>query len=181
MKTAITGGIGSGKSYICNLLRKRGVDIYDCDNAAKRIMHSDDSVRQKLTELIGPQAYNPDGSPRKAEIARYLLESEAHAKAIDAIVHPAVADDFRRSGDRWMECALLYEAGFDRLVDRVVAIVAPEQLRVERIAARDHITPDEARQWIAKQWPQEEVARRADIVVRNDGRDLGQDIEDLLK
>lgn len=169
MKTAITGGIGSGKSYVCRLLNKQGIDIYDCDAAAKRLMHSSAELRRQLTQLIGPETYLSDGRLNKAAVAAYLLSSEDHAKAVDRIVHPAVAADFEASGMEWMECAILYESGFDRLVDRVVVVTAPEEVRLSRIMKRDGITRDKALEWLSRQWPQEAVRRLADLEIVNDG------------
>lgn len=172
MKTAITGSIGAGKTYVCQMLRQRGIDVYDCDSAAKRIMRTDPDIRRRLTSLIGPQAYRADGTQDKAVIAQFLLASKAGAEAINQIVHPAVASDYIASGLDYMECALLFQAGFDRLVQRTIAVTAPEELRISRITRRDNITPDKAREWIAAVWPQEEIARRADIVIINDGRPI---------
>ena len=112
MKIAITGGIGSGKSYVCQLLTQHGISIYDCDSAAKRLMRTSPVLRQQLTKLIGPDTYDAEGQLNKAEVARFLLLSEQNAQAINAIVHPAVAQDFKESGYQWMECAILYESGF---------------------------------------------------------------------
>ena len=86
MKTAITGGIGSGKSYVCRLLNKQGIDIYDCDAAAKRLMHSSAELRRQLTQLIGPETYLADGRLNKAVVAAFLLSSEEHAKAVDFLL-----------------------------------------------------------------------------------------------
>ena len=108
MKVGITGGIGSGKSYVCQLLKERGIKVYDCDQAAKRIIRSSEDVRSQLLRLIG--------SLEKADIARFLLENETNAKKIDAIVHPAVFRDFKESGYQWMESAILYESGISSLV-----------------------------------------------------------------
>ena len=180
LRIAITGGIGSGKSYVCRLLEQRGISIYDCDAAAKRLMRSDDELRRQLTSLIGACTYVA-GNINKAVVAQYLLASEEHAKAIDDIVHPAVARDFLRSGQQWMECAILYESGFDRLVDRVVVVTAPEEVRIQRIIHRDGIARDKARQWIARQWPQEDVRQRADYEIVNDGlQPLLPQIEDII-
>ena len=179
-RIAITGGIGSGKSYVCRLLQERGISIYDCDAAAKRLMRSSDLLRQQLTDLIGADAY-VDGRLNKAAVAQFLLASEEHAAAIDRIVHPAVASDFLKSGMQWMECAILYESGFDRLVDKVIVVTAPEEVRLQRIIRRDGIPREKARQWIARQWPQQEVARRADYNIVNDGRlPLQPQIENII-
>lgn len=181
MKIAITGGIGSGKSYVCGLLKSHGITVYDCDSAAKRIMRSSEEIRNAQTRLIGPDTYTADGQLNKAAVAAFLLASEDNARAIDGIVHPAVARDFIDSGAEWMECAILYESGFDRLVDRVVAVTAPEEVRISRIMRRDGISHDKAREWIAHQLPQEEVVRRADYEIVNDGtQDVDRQIYELI-
>lgn len=166
---AITGGIGSGKTYLCNVLAARGIRIYDCDSAARRIMQKSDDVRRRLTRLIGSCAYMPSGALDKAAVAKFLLESEGNAKAINAIVHPAVAEDFLASGYRWMECPLLFESGFHKLVDVRVCVVAPLETRVERIMRRDGIMRVKALEWVGRQMEQEEVAARCEHIIVNDG------------
>lgn len=173
MKIGITGGIGSGKSYVCQLLRAHSIEVYDCDQAAKRIICTSDDVRQQLLQLIG--------SLEKSDIARFLLESESNAKQIDAIVHPAVFRDFEESGFQWMESAILYESGAYQLVDRVVVVTAPEEVRIQRVMQRDGISREKALQWMQRQWPQAELLRRADYEIVNDGlTDLNSQIEKLL-
>ena len=173
MKTGITGGIGSGKSYVCKLLAQRGIEVYDCDAAAKRLIRTSLHLRQQLKALIG--------SLDKAAISRFLLASEKNQQAVNAIVHPAVFQDFEESGMLWMESAILFESGADKLVDRVVVVTAPEEIRIERVMQRDGITREKALQWIARQWPQEQVKARADFEIINDGHtDLNSQIERLL-
>lgn len=174
IKIGITGGIGSGKSYVCRLLEQRGIEVYDCDAAAKRLIRTSTRLRQQLKELIG--------SLQKADISRFLLASEGNQQAVNAIVHPAVFQDFEASGMQWMESAILYESGADRLVDRVVVVTAPEEVRIERVMSRDSISREKTLQWIARQWPQEEVRQRADFEIVNDGEaDLEKQIERLLR
>ena len=173
MKVGITGGIGSGKSYVCQLLKVRGIEVYDCDQAAKRIIRTSEKVRQQLLQLIG--------SLEKADIARFLLESEANAKKIDAIVHPAVFRYFEESGYQWMESAILYESGANKLVDRVIVVTAPEEVRIQRVMQRDSITREKALQWMQRQWPQSELLRRADYEIINDGHtDLNEQLNKIL-
>lgn len=180
MKTGITGGIGSGKSYVCQLLRQRGIEVYDCDQAAKRLIRTSPDIRRELTALIGPETYI-DGALNKAVVAQFLLESEANAKAIDAIVHPAVFRDFQESGIQWMESAILFESGINRLVDRVVVVTAPEELRIQRVMQRDGISREKVLEWLQRQWPQEEVRRRADYEIINDGQhDLNSQIDKII-
>ena len=173
MKTGITGGIGSGKSYVCKLLALRGIEVYDCDAAAKRLMRTSPDIQKMLTELIG--------STEKADIAHFLLQDEANAKAIDDIVHPAVFRDFQESGMQWMESAIMYESGIYQLVDRVIVVTAPDELRIQRVMQRDGISREKVLQWMARQWPQEEVRQRADFEIVNDGvASLNEQLEELL-
>lgn len=179
-RIAITGGIGSGKSYVCSKLRQHGIEIYDCDAAAKRLIAGCGDLQRKLTELIGPDTF-VDGKLNKTVVTRFLMASEDNTQAINSIVHPAVADDFLRSGCRWMECAILYESGFNRLVDYVIAVTAPVEVRLQRIQRRDGISCQKAREWIERQMSQEQVASRADYVIPNDGiTDIDREINRLL-
>ena len=84
MKIGITGGIGSGKSYICQRLKTRGIEVYDCDSAAKRLIRTSDSIRRQLTQLIGEDTYIGE-SLNKMAVARFLLASERNAQAIDFV------------------------------------------------------------------------------------------------
>lgn len=181
MRVGITGGIGSGKSYVCKRLAAMGIDVYDCDSAAKRIIRTSPVIREAMTRLIGPDTYNIDGQLNKAAVASFLLASESNAHAIDAIVHPAVAADFRQSNKEWMECAILYESGFDRLVDKIVLVSAPDEVRIQRVMQRDGISHDKVLEWMGRQWPQEEVRKRADYEIINDGtHNLDTQLEELL-
>ena len=118
----------------------------------------------------------------KASVANFLLASKENNDAINAIVHPAVAEDFLTSDVRWMECAILYESGFDRLVEKIIAVVAPEEVREERVMLRDGVSRDKARDWIERQMPQQEVAERADYTIVNDGlQDVDHQINEILK
>lgn len=111
MKIAITGGIGSGKSYVCRLLEQRGIAVYDCDAAAKRLMRTSTTLQQQLKTLVGDAVYSADGVLQKPVLAEFLLASEANKLAINDIVHPAVATDFATSGQQWLESAILFESG----------------------------------------------------------------------
>lgn len=186
MKVAITGGIGSGKSYVCKLLQQRGINIYDCDQAAKRLIRTSPDIRRQLTMLIGSEAYlGEDGQGgwilNKAVVAQFLLESEANAHAIDDIVHPAVFHDFETSGMQWLESAILYESGMDKLVNRVIVVTAPQEVRIQRVMQRDGISREKVLEWMSRQWSQDEIRQRADYEIINDGQaDLNEQIEQLL-
>ena len=172
---AITGGIGSGKSYISNILQEYGIPIYNTDDAAKRLMVSDEGIRHDLIALLGEEVY-VEGTLNKSLLASYLFADAENAARINGIVHPRVKLDFCRWLEQHtdkeivgMECAILFEAGFDDAVDSVVMVYAPEALRVERAMKRDHATEAQIRSRIAAQLDDEEKRKRADYVIYTDG------------
>lgn len=183
MKIAITGGIGSGKSYVCRLLAQRGIDVYDCDAAAKRLMRESAELQQALCRVVGNDVYK-DGILQKAVLAKFILSSDTNRQAIDNTVHPAVAADFLASGKVWLESAILFGSGFHHRVrfDHVVCVSAPIEVRIGRIMARDNLTREKALEWIGRQMPQEEVERRSDYTIVNDGHDnnLNTQIDKIL-
>ena len=180
VKVAVTGGIGSGKSYVGKLLEMRGISIYDCDKAAKHIMASSEDIQSELKRVVGSDVFS-DGKLNKAKLASFLLKTESNTLKINNIIHPAVAEDFIKSGYGWMECAILFSSGFNRLVDKVICVVAPIDVRIGRIMMRDGISRDKAIEWINKQMPQDEVMSLSDYVIENDGKkDLDRQINEIL-
>ena len=172
---AITGGIGSGKSYISHILQEYGIPIYNTDDEAKRLMVSDEGIRRDLVALLGEEVY-VQGTLNKSLLASYLFADAENASRINGIVHPRVKLDFCRWLEQHtdkeivgMECAILFEAGFDDAVDAVVMVYAPETLRVERAMKRDHATETQIRARIAAQLDDEEKCKRADYVIYTDG------------
>ena len=168
----ITGGIGSGKSYISSLLHKQmNVPVYDCDTEAKRLICEDDTIRQKLTELAGASVYR-NGELQKNVLADYLFSSQQHVQQVNAIVHPAVRKDI----GKWVkqqdspvvavESAILYESGFDTLVDKVLFVKAPLELRIQRSMKRDGSTREQVEARIGMQ-QSEQQQKKADFVIDN--------------
>lgn len=179
---AITGGIGSGKSFVCHLLENRGIRVYDCDSAAKRLWATDVKLRDALCRLVGDSVYS-GMVLQKRVLAQFLLESETHKQAVNDIIHPAVADDFLHSGMQWLESAILFDSGFIHRVpfDYKVCVTAPLEIRLKRVMLRDGITRERALEWIGRQWSQEKVAALCDFVINNDGvADLETQITRLL-
>jgi dephospho-CoA kinase len=168
MKIAIIGGIGSGKSFVCDKIKDYGFEIYNCDNAAKRLIMSSQTIHRSLSSLIGKDIY-ANGILDKEAIRTYIMSSDANAARIDGIVHPAVAKDFISSGLEWMECAILYESGFDKLVDKVILVSAPDDIRISRVMQRDHLTRNAVEGMMARQMSQEEQRKRCDYEIINDG------------
>jgi len=183
MKVAITGGIGSGKSYVCRILEKHGIKVYDCDAGAKRLMRSDADLQADLVRLVGSKVYSEEGILQKPVLAKFLLASEANKQAVNDVVHPAVARDFEQSGQDWLESAILFDSGFDRRThfDYVVCVTAPVEIRLQRIMQRDGISRDKAQAWIDAVMPQEELVARSDFEIVNDGEKcVDKQVCDLL-
>lgn len=183
MIIAITGGIGSGKSYVCRQLEERGIRVYDCDFAAKRLMRESKDLQVRLSAVVGEEVF-PDGKLDKALLSIFIVANEANAQKVNAVVHPAVADDFMSSGMEWFESAILFESNFVSRVhiDYIICVVAPLEERISRIMRRDGISREKALDWINRQMSQEEKAERADFCIVNDGKnDLDAQIERLLK
>lgn len=178
-RIAITGGIGSGKSFVCDLLRLHGINVYDSDDAAKRLYYTDQELQESLKQLVGDDVYIGN-KLQKRILAEFILASEANKQAANDVIHPAVARDFLKSGKEWLESAILFDSGFYRRVkfDHVVCVTAPLEVRINRIMKRDGITREKALEWINRQWPEEEVARRSDSIIVNDGN---HDVEAQIK
>lgn len=173
----ITGGIGSGKSYISNLLRQRGILVFDCDTEAKKLTIEDRNIRQQLQALLGEEVYTNTGV-NKQMLATYLFASKDNAARVNAIIHPVVRQAFRD----WvikcksegymivaMESAILFESGFDSEVDKVLMVHAPQEIRCLRVMQRDHASIDEVKKRIASQYSDEEKIIKSDFVIENDG------------
>ena len=134
-KIGITGGIGSGKSTVCALFADRGVAVYDSDSRAKRLMNEDAALREALSREFGAGCYAADGSLDRAYLAAAVFGDAEALKRLNAIVHPAVREDFRKWAETQngpyvlLESAILFEAGFESEVDATLAVLAPLEER----------------------------------------------------
>lgn len=182
MRVAITGGIGSGKSYVCKRLEAHGIKVYDCDDAAKRLMRTSEPLQKALRQLVGDEVY-VGNVLQKQVLAKFLLASEANKQAVNQVVHPAVALDFESSDYEWMESAILFDSGFHRRIhfDYIVCVTAPLEVRISRVMKRDGISHDKTMEWISRQMPQEEVCQMSDFEIVNDGiADIDEQISHLF-
>ena len=170
----ITGGIGSGKSVVCRLLQLMGVPVYSSDDETKRLMVRDEVIRAGLISLLGPEAYQGEAL-NKPLIAKYLFASADHAATINALIHPRVKQDFRR----WVaehaghpivaiESAILVEAGFTDVVDRVILVTAPVETRIRRAMQRDAASRQQIEQRVERQMADEERSSTAHHIIQND-------------
>ncbi len=171
----ITGGIGSGKSYIADGLRQQGYTVYDCDAEAKRIIVEDPQVRAQIIALLGEEAYTPNGTYNNAYVASIVFGQPTLLQQLNAIVHPAVRRDILalystlQSHVLFIESAILFESGFDTLCKAVICVTAPEETRIARAMARDHATYEQVQRRIHNQMSEAERQARTSLIVHNDG------------
>lgn len=173
-RIGITGGIGSGKSVVSHLLRVMGYPVYDTDTEAKRLMNVSPELKRQIAEAFGSDIY-AQGTLDRALLASRVFGNPERIARLNSIVHPAVRLDF----DRWasalntplcfVESAILYDSGFDRLVDDVWVVTAPEALRIKRVGDRSGLAPDEVRRRMAAQLSDSEIQQGASHIIRNDG------------
>lgn len=188
IKFAITGGIGSGKSYVSSLLEERGIPIYNADLESKRLTVQDEGIRKELVALLGEDIYQ-GATLNKPLLASYLFANSDHAVKVNSIIHPRVKDDFRRWVESQkdvplvgLESAILYESGFDDVADQVVMVYAPEAVRLQRAMKRDNATEEQVRARMSAQMDDEEKRSKADFVLMNDGiMPLEVQLDDLVR
>lgn len=174
----ITGGIGSGKTTACQIFEQLGVPVYYADVRAKELMAMDGPLKAKIIQAFGEQAYSA-GRLDRAYLAKEVFGNKERLSVLNGLVHPAVSDDF----DAWLEdqkdadyvlkeAAILFESGAYQAVDFTVLIIAPEDVRIQRVVQRDGTTPEQVLQRIKNQWTQERKAKLADHIINNDGANL---------
>lgn len=184
----LTGGIGSGKSYVCSLLAQRGIPIFDTDSEARKEMFENRNIHISLQTLLSASPLLPDGSLNKPLISSYIRGGDEHACQVNEIVHPFVRQRFRR----WMEAqhvpivvmesALLFESHFDDEVTNTVCVTAPLELRLHRVMARDGKSREETLRWMSLQMPEDEKLRKADyVIINNEKEPLMPQVDSLLK
>lgn len=185
---AITGGIGSGKTYVSNMFEECGVPIYNADTEAKRLMVQDEVIRKELIALVGEEVYL-GAELNKPLLASYLFSSAEHVQQINSIVHPRVKADFiewlklrQHYEVAGIESAILFEAGFHDSVDSVIMVSAPEELRLARAMKRDGASEQQVRNRMSAQMSEDEKIRMADFVICNDGtQPLDEQISFILQ
>lgn len=175
IRLGITGGIGSGKSYVAQMLQARwDVPVYDCDSEAKRLTAESDDLRTALTQLVGDHLWQ-QGQMQKPVLAAYLFASPEHAAQVNAIIHPAVRRDFLRWADAHsrspvvaIESAILCESGFHTLVDSILLVDAPLEVRLQRAMLRDGASRQQVMARMARQ-DSAQARQLARFTVINDG------------
>ena len=169
----VTGGIGSGKSAVCALLRKRGIPVYDSDSRVKELYASRRSLVPRLEKALGSPLRQADGTLDKARLAALIFSDEAARETLESIVYPILLKDFQRWRSRQKAPFVVLESAiilskpvFDGLAGAVVLVDAPEDLRIQRVMQRDGLSREAVvRRLSAQSLPLEKV----DVILPNGG------------
>lgn len=174
IKVGITGGIGSGKSTVSEIFSLCNIPVYIADIESKKLVASSPTIRKKLTELFGEELY-PEDELNKALLASHIFNDKDKLRAVNEIIHPEVVHDF----NNWLkdhsqhaiiahEAAILFESGFDKMMDKVVMVYTPLEIRICRTMLRDNISREKVLERIQNQMPDEEKAKLSDFIIVND-------------
>ena len=176
IKIGITGGIGSGKSVISNLLTMEGIPVYKADDESKRLTDTSPVIRKKLIALIDDSIFTHNKLDRQ-RLATLIFNDEALLKKVNGIIHPEVREDFRQWVARQastpsmccaLESAILFESNFEKEVDVILMVFAPVELRLKRVRLRDGISEAEILKRMSNQMPDDLKREKADYVIIND-------------
>jgi dephospho-CoA kinase len=177
MIVGLTGGIGSGKSTIAQLLVTMGYPVYNSDDRAKWLQNNHLELVNQIKLLLGADVY-AEGKLNRAMVADRVFTDSNLLKQLNAIVHPVVAVDFaewlaaQKSSIVFKESAILVETGIYKQCDALIVVTAPESLRLKRVVSRDGTSEDGIRQRMNNQQPEAEKAALADFVIVNDDQQL---------
>ena len=178
IKAGITGGIGSGKSIICEIFKLFGVPVYHADDAARTLSDTDSEIRDELIKFFGKNIY--DGHILKRKLFSEIIFNDAEAlKKTNTIFHPRVVNHFLRWAEGYseksyilLEAAILFESGTYRMLDKIITVTAPENIRISRILNERKVSRQVLKSIIKIQLPEEEKIRRSHYVIHNDNKTL---------
>ena len=188
IKLGVTGGIGSGKSVVCEVLRLHDIPVYDADLEAKNLNDTSPVIREKLIEAFGAELYKNDKLDRK-KLAQLIFNDEKNLHRVKSIIHPELAKHFEKWTDERIEhpiaaidAAVLFEAGFQQFVDKTITVFSPIETRIERVVKRDNLTREHILSRINSQMSDEEKIRLSDFVIINDNKhSILEQVSTILK
>ncbi len=175
----LTGGIGSGKSTVARAFQALGYRVYFADDRAKALYDEDADLRAAMIALLGPEIYDLDGKLVRSRLAELIFGDKTILAQVNALVHPAVARDYRIWLDNCpadyskravvKEAAILFEAASNITLHGVIMVYAPKQVRLARVQTRDAVVPKQVLARMGHQWPDSTKLALSDFVIYNDG------------
>jgi dephospho-CoA kinase len=187
IKIGITGGIGSGKSVISRILRLLNYPVYDSDFWAKELMNNNPNIQQALTKRFGHETYQSNTLNRPF-LAKQIFNNEDARLFVNSIVHPIVSQHFldwtenQNSELVFIESAILFSSGLDKIIDTTIFVDAPQQIRLQRAKLRDNSTDTAILARINSQSQEELYAKkRSKYIINNDNQLLIPQITTIIK
>jgi len=178
-KIGITGGIGSGKTTVCNIFKILGIPVFDADTEARNLQNTDLYIRDHLIKLFGNQIYSPVGMLDRTKLAGLIFNDSKALAYVNSIIHPVVNQSFLKWADNQrhapyilFEAAILFESGYDSGFDRNILVLADEKIRIERVIRRDHLSAELVKQRINNQMPDSQKMKMADYIIENSNKKL---------
>lgn len=174
-KIGLTGGIGSGKSWVAQIFESLGIPCYNADEGAKKLMNSDEKLIQEVKSLLGAESYI-NGVLHRQFVANKIFNDPELLQRMNGIIHPAVYQDFQQwavaqqSPYVLEESAILFEEDIYKRFDANILVIAPVQTRIERVKKRSYLNEDQIRRRMDKQWLDEKKIKLADYIIKNDGQ-----------
>lgn len=177
LKIGLTGGIGSGKSTVAKIFEVLGIPVYYADTEAKRLMNSNEKIKESLRQHFGEATYKNEDLDRKY-LADIVFNNPEKLELLNALIHPVTIKD----AEEWMqrqaapysikEAALLFESGAAENLDFVIGVYAPQALRIKRVMKRDNLAQDEIVKRINRQVNEEMKMKLCDFVITNNEQEL---------
>lgn len=187
IKVGVTGGIGSGKSFVCKLIEKMGYPVYYSDTESKRLTNTHPEIRKGLIELVGTEVFQKDGLNRPFLASKLFSDEELRLK-VNQLIHPIVRADFanwatqQNSPIVFNEAAILFETGAYKTMDFMILVTSDLETRIQRTMARDGISREAVLSRIDNQWKDDEKIELADFVIENDdGKMLLTQVEQAIE
>jgi dephospho-CoA kinase len=187
IKIGITGGIGSGKSVISHILRIMNYPVYDSDFWAKELMNNDKTIQKALTERFGLETYQ-NNTLNKPFLAQQIFNNESSRLFVNSIVHPIVSQHFlnwannQKSQFVFIESAILFSSGLNKIIDTTIFVDAPLNVRLQRAKRRDNSTDTAIQARINSQKQEELYAKKhSNYIINNDNQLLLPQIITIIK
>jgi len=179
LKIGVTGGIGSGKTIVTKFFSLLGIPVYDADTRAKFLMAHDQLLKVELIKLFGKECFENNELNRKF-IANQVFNNLEKLTQLNSLVHPAVGRDFENWCSQYQdlpfvvkEAALMFESDAYKQLDKIIAVFAPEEIRVQRVLMRDkHRSIEDVKAIIANQFPEDRKIALADYIIYNDDKQM---------
>lgn len=180
LSVGISGGMGSGKTLVCAIFKVLGISVYNSDLEAKRIMETNEQVKKEIIKLLGKESYLNDDNLNRKFIAQKVFNHSDLLSKLNQIVHPAVKLD----AENWSkelpqnnhyflrESAILFETGLYKQLNYNILVIAPRELRIQRVKNRDRLSEEEINIRMNQQWSDEKKLPLSDFVINNAGRTL---------